>query len=168
MKNRQSIPFFMLLLPQLQATAKYQFSLSHQNVQDQSDPGPPAGPTTRSLIFTVHSWKNNLVPADDLRALVLDPTEPIPQRSLDLTFNRVNLVLGDPLLPLHLRVVEAPRLRRGLTRPSHSLRNRCRTGRARPSRVVLVGPKPLSTHNNLEPPVTPTVPMPRPEPIHFG
>jgi hypothetical protein len=112
--------------------------------------------------------KCKLVPADDLRALVLEPTEPIPQRNLDLTFNRVNLVLCDPLLPLHLRVVEAPRLRRGLTRPSHSLRNRCRTGRARPSRVDLVGSEPLPTHN-LEPPVTPTtVPMPRPKPIHFG
>lgn len=117
-----------------------------------TDPTPSNGSykTWRGVIWTVDSpiCKKNLVTSDDLRALRLDPTEPISERSFDLTFDRVNLILSDPLLPLHLRVIEAPRFRRPvLTRPSHRVRNRWEIRRVNPSGVHVVRVKALATHN---------------------
>lgn len=117
-----------------------------------TDPTPSNGSykTWRGVIWTVDSpiCKKNLVTSDDLRALRLDPTEPISERSFDLTFDRVNLILSDPLLPLHLRVIEAPRFRRPvLTRPSHCVRNRWEIRRVNPSGVHVVRVKALATHN---------------------
>lgn len=69
-----------------------------------------------------------LVSMDDPRTRVLDPSDPIPERGLNLSLNRVNVVLRNPLSPLWLRVTETPRLRRrgcpAVTRPSHLTRNR--------------------------------------------
>lgn len=117
-----------------------------------TDPTPSNGSynTWRGAIWTVDSpiCGQNLVTSDDLRALGLDPTEPISERGFDLTFDRVNLILSDPLLPLHLRVIEAPRFRRPvLTRPSHSVRNRWKIGRVNPRGVHVVRVKALATHN---------------------
>lgn len=45
---------------------------------------------------------------DQLRALRLDPPEPIPQRCLQFPLHRVRLVARHPLPAPHLRVAEAP------------------------------------------------------------
>lgn len=47
---------------------------------------------------------------DELGALVLDPTDPFPKRRFYPSLDRVDLVPGHSFLPLHLGVVEAPRL----------------------------------------------------------
>lgn len=45
---------------------------------------------------------------DQLRALRLDPPEPLPQRRLQFPLHRVRLVARHPLPAPHLRVAEAP------------------------------------------------------------
>lgn len=109
--------------------------------------------------------RNGSIAVDDLGALVLDPLEPSPQRSLHPALHGVRLVPGDPLLPLHLRVREPPRLR-GRRRRSGAASSPSVTRPALPSRdhrrrrmVVLGGrvrpvarAEPLPAHD-LHPPV---------------
>jgi len=67
-----------------------------------------------------------LIPMDDPRTSVFDPSDPISKRSLNLTFNSINLIPRYSLSPLRCRVVEAPWLRHRccsvVTRPSHLTR----------------------------------------------
>lgn len=93
-----------------------------------------------------------------LGAPVLDPLEPPPQRRLHPALHRVRLVPGDPLLPLHLRVREPPRLRRRrpaavVARPAIPSRHRRRRGVVGRRRVRPVArAEPLPAHD-LHPPV---------------
>lgn len=123
--------------------------------------------------MTVHPTSKNqsrryfqLVSMYDLRALVLDPADPSPQRSLDFTFHRVNLVLGNPFLSFHFRISQPPP---GLWRTAQTppRRNRCHIGWVWPSRedlVAIAKPKTLPAHN-LQPSVTPLT-RPVPVPVH--
>ncbi|MFS7901629.1 hypothetical protein Hanom_Chr01g00001951 [Helianthus anomalus] len=81
-----------------------------------------------------------------IRTLGLNPTNPIPKRSLHSSFNRVHFILGNPLLSFTLRITKpAPRLRRRRRHPRRILRRPA----AAPGGVDLV---PFAAHN-LQPPV---------------
>lgn len=56
-------------------------------------------------------------------ASILNPSKTPPKRALDFALNRVSLIAGNPLLPLHLRITKAPRLGH---RPASALPRRLR------------------------------------------
>eukprot|EP00268_Persea_americana_P006600 TRINITY_DN1237_c1_g1_i1.p1 TRINITY_DN1237_c1_g1~~TRINITY_DN1237_c1_g1_i1.p1 ORF type:complete len:161 (+),score=15.80 TRINITY_DN1237_c1_g1_i1:438-920(+) len=92
---------------------------------------------------------------DDLGALVLDPTEPFSKRRFYPPFNTIHLVTGDTLLPLHLGVVEAPRLHgRGRGRPlGLTARGRRQVWRRRRSKVAVGGAESDAAVHDLQLPV---------------
>lgn len=96
---------------------------------------------------------------DHLRALVLDPTHPIPDWSLNLPFNGIRFIPCYSLPSLHLTIRESPRLsrccRRAMTQPSHPKWYRRRFELTR--RVHLVRVEVLPAHN-LQPPFAAAVP----------
>ena len=106
-------------------------------------------PLTSSSEF----WASSvLVTTCHLRALLLDPPEPFPERGLHLPFRAVNLVLGYPLLPLGFRVAEPPRLLTPLTRIRRP---------SRPARIALTRTVAFPAHDTVWA-------VTRPVPVHIG
>ena len=53
---------------------------------------------------------------EDLGVLVLEPSEALPERAFHVSLDGVHFVASDSLLPLKLRVSQAPRSRRRRSR----------------------------------------------------
>lgn len=106
-----------------------------------------------------------LVPMDNPRTSMFDPSDPILKRSLNLTFNSINFIPRYSLSPLRCRVVEAPwlrhRCRSVVTRSSHL------TSWLTPTHVVALTETVASPAHYLDSSFTSEWTMIRPVPVPF-
>lgn len=56
----------------------------------------------------IEKMKNSPPAIDDLGVSILEPPEALPERPFHPTLHSIDLIASHPLLPLKLRVLEAP------------------------------------------------------------
>lgn len=163
-----------LMIPRL--STKCQIRRSRSSHVGRALGHDPGGPTSllhfnlgRTLSLPKSIRGNPLVSTDNLRTLVLDPTEALLYRIFDFSLDGVNLILSDPLLSLHFRIAETPgRLRRALTRPGRPRRDRRSFGRVIATRVDLIGAHAETLPaNDLHPAITSVTPLTRAVSVHL-
>lgn len=71
----------------------------------------------KNIIMIYHIEQNNTIPRIFIRSRpsinhlsipVLEPSETLPKGSFEFSFNSVNFIAGNPLLPLKLRILKTP------------------------------------------------------------